>query len=54
LIDELWRGFNDADRKLRLLHTFKGCGEGAHVCDFSRHQELQCLFRALVLREADF
>src|ERR1700722_15570560 len=53
LIHKLRRGLDDSDSELRLVHTIECCAEGAHGCDFSRHQELQCLLRALILREAD-
>src|ERR1700678_2977521 len=53
LIHKLRRGFDDSDRKRRLFHTLECCGEGAHVCNLSRHQELQCLLRPLILRKTD-
>src|SRR5947209_15680738 len=53
LIDESRRGFNNSYGKLRLLHAIEGRREGAHVGDFTGHQELQGLPRTLVLSEAD-
>src|SRR5665811_1905302 len=53
LIDKAWGGLDDADSKLRLLHTLECCCEGAHMSNFARHQELKSFFRPLVLCKPD-
>src|ERR1700761_1203514 len=53
LVYQAWCRLDNTDRKLRLLHTVQSCCERPHVGDLACHQELQSLFRTLVLGEAD-
>src|ERR1700748_2280807 len=53
LVYQAWCRLDNTDRKLRLLHAVQSGSERPHVCDLACHQELQGLFRTLVLREAD-
>ena len=52
LVNQFRSGLNNANGKLRLIHAFQCCSEGAHVGDFPRHQELESLFGSGIFGES--
>ena len=53
LVDDARAGRDAANREGRLLHAFQRCGEGLHVGDLARHQELQRILAARIVTEID-